>query len=120
MAWKSLFWKQDILSYEKAEKFNKEKKIIYLREVCYTYIYPNNINSPFLHRHINLCSQFFIKQIQKTKHIYIDGTFVFPCEFKQLIIILFYDFNTGARYPGEYILINSNYYQSYLIALNSF
>jgi len=94
--------------------------MIYLRDVSYTYIYPNNINSPFLHRHIIWCSQFFIKQLQKTRHIYIDGTFVFPCEFKQLIVILFYESITEARYPGAYILLNSKYYQSYLIAFNAF
>ena len=33
--------------------------------------------------------------------------------------ILFYEDNTSNRYPGAYILLNSKFYQSYLLSLNS-
>ena len=62
----------------------------------------------------------FYEKITKCSHYYIDGTFVRPSGFSQLLVILFYDISTKSRYPGAYILLNSKLYQSYLIALNSF
>ena len=97
-------------------KLNK----IFLRDVYYTYIYPENENKPILHHHIIWCSPFFIKQMQNAIHMYIDGAYIFPNGFKQTIIILFYDIITKSRYPGAFILLNNKLYQGYLIAFNAF
>lgn len=53
------------------------------------------------------------------QYIYLDGTFVHPNYFKQLLIVLIYDKATQKRYPMMYILLNSKFLQAYLIALNS-
>ena len=73
-----------------------------------------------MHKHIIWCSPFFMKKMQNATHFYIDGTFVRPEGFSQLLVILFYDNTTKARYPGCYILLNTKLFLSYLIALNSF
>ena len=62
---------------------------IFLRENLYTYIYPNSINKPDLHKHLIWCSSFFIKQMQNAVHFYIEGTFIYPDGYTQLIVILF-------------------------------
>ena len=84
----------------------------------YSYKYPKSLNTPELHRHIIWASPFFIKKYT-IPGIYIDGTFVHPDKFKQILIILCYDDITKKRYPGANILINSKYEQTYIISLNS-
>ena len=53
-------------------------------------------------------------------HFYIDCTFIFLQDFKQLIVFLYYDSITNSKYPGAYILIKSKLFQSYLIAYSAF
>ena len=52
-------------------------------------------------------SNFFLKTLQKTNHFYIDGTFIFPPDFSQLIVLLYFDENIKKRYPGYFLLINN-------------
>ena len=63
-------------------------------------------------------SNYFINKIFKAEHIYIDGTFLFPPGFIQLIVILYRDENTGIRYPGLYALINNKKLEGYKILFN--
>ena len=96
---------------------NNRTKIDKLYLVYYTYIYPNSLNKPILHKHFTWISPFFIKRLQNTIHIYIDGTFIHPIEYSQLLVIIFYESNTNKRYPGAYIL-NSKLFQAYIISIN--
>ena len=41
----------------------------------------------------------FYKKLRESEYFYIDGTFVYPKGFKQLITILYYDNKSGRRYP---------------------
>ena len=115
-------WKKANLSFKWYSIFqNNKTKInkIFLREFLYTYIFTHSINKPFLHKHVIWCSPFFIKKMQMAQHIYLDGTFVHPNNFIQMLVILIYDEATQSRYPAAYILLNSKFLQAYLISLNS-
>lgn len=48
-----------------------------------------------------------MKKLRLSKHCYIEGIFVKPSNFMQLIKILFYDENTNDKYPALYKLINN-------------
>ena len=51
-------------------------------------VYNKSNKSMFQHEHIIFISDYFIKKLNTAKHFYIDGTFVYPKDFKQLIVIL--------------------------------
>ena len=40
-------------------------------------------------------------------HFYIDGTYIYPKGFKQLIVILYYDAELDERFPRLFALINN-------------
>ena len=50
----------------------------------------------------------------ESPHFYIDGTFVYPSDFKQLIVILFYDIYINKRIPGVFALINNKTEPGYI------
>ena len=84
--YKNIFypWKKNNIMFKWYSIFNNNKtklNDIYLREFVSTYIFPNNLKTPILHRHIIWISPFFIKQLQNSVHFYIDGTFIFPQKF---------------------------------------
>ena len=57
--------------------------------------------------------------MQNSKHFYIDGTFIFPSDFSQLIVILFYENNINKRYPGAFLLINNKTGAGYSLLFNN-
>ena len=59
------------------------------------------------------CSDYFIKKLRASKHWYIDGTWVYPSGFRQLIIILYIDDKNGKRYPVVFSLINNKTQEGY-------
>ena len=46
-----------------------------------------------------------LKRIRKSKHIFIDGTFHHPPDFKQMIIIMYIDIITNYKIPAFFILL---------------
>ena len=48
-----------------------------------------------------------VKKLRYSHHWYIDGTWIYPNGFKQLIIILYRDNETGKRFPALFALINN-------------
>lgn len=93
---------------------------MYLKDVCNSYIYKSNGKDMFWHKHIIWCSDFFINRMKTTKHLYIDGTFITTKDFKQLIIIMFFDESSKKKIPGSYILLNTKNESGYLKALSEF
>ena len=85
----------------------------YLRDYSYTLIYNSNGKSQFIHEHMIFISNFFIRKLQSSTHWYVDGTFVYPNEFSQLIVILYRDDILEKRFPGLYALINNKKYEGY-------
>ena len=61
-----------------------------MRDYSLTLIYNNN-KPLFQHEHAIFISDYFRRKMRNSSHWYIDGTFVYPKGFKQLIVILYYD-----------------------------
>ena len=58
-------------------------------------------------------SNFFIRKLNTSKHWYVDGIFVYPENFTQLIVILYKDEILNKRLPGLFALINNKKYEGY-------
>ena len=87
----------------------------FLRDYTYSTIYNKSGKSQFTHEHMIFISNYFIRKLRNAKHLYIDGTFVYPDDFEQLIIILYRDEESGIRYPGLFALINNKKEEGYKI-----
>ena len=68
---------------------------LFLRDYNLTCLYIEKGNSIFYHEQIIFISNYFIKKLRESEHYYIDGTFVYPQGFKQLIVILYYDLKSN-------------------------
>ena len=64
--------------------------------------------------HVIYISDYFIKKLNNATHFYIDGTFIYPPDFKQLIVILYYDNIIKKRMAGLFALINNKKENGYL------
>ena len=90
--------------------FKYSKDINNFGEFCRGYeekILINEKNEKFNHKHMIFFSNFDFKRLYVSKHILIDGTYVFPSGFVQTIIILYYDYIVFKFIPSIYILINN-------------
>ena len=58
-------------------------------------------------------SDFDIKKLSFSKHLLLDGTFIFPSGFSQTIIIMYYDEILDKMLPGIYIAINNKTEEGY-------
>jgi hypothetical protein len=105
--WTSLF-------FNNTTKDNK----IYLRDFQQKYIYDDNKKEFYLHRHAIFSSTYHINNIIRTKHLYIDGTFIVPKEFTQLLIVLYIYPINNIKIPDMYILVNNKKEESYDIIFN--
>jgi len=117
-------WKKDNIIFTKFSVFTSNKCLngeIYMREYLSKYIYKNiNSEEQIQHEHIIFMSPFQIRRMAKSKHLYFDCTFVYPKDFSQLIIILYFDDDIQKRAPGCYILINNKTENGYKMAFKSF
>ena len=91
----------------------------FLRDYCYCLLYNHTGRKQIKHEHMIFCSDYFIKKLRASKHWYIDGTWVYPKGFKQLIIILYIDDKNGKRYPGVFSLINNKTQEGYYKLFNN-
>ena len=80
---------------------------LFLLDYNLTCLYTEKGNSVFYHEQIIFISNYFIKKLRESEHYYIDGTFVYPQGFKQLIVLLYYEGKSNKRYPGLFALINN-------------
>ena len=117
-------WKKDNIIFTKFSVFSTNKTIngeIYMCEFLIKSIYKNNNSDKQIqHEHIIFISPFQIRKIIKTPHLYIDCTFIYPQDFCQLIVILYYDIDIQKRSPGCYILINNKTENGYKLSFKSF
>ena len=86
----------------------------FMRDYTNTLLYNKTGKNQFIHEHMIFVSNFFIRKLNTSKHWYVDGTFVYPKDFSQLIVILYKDENLNRRFPGLYALINNKKYEGYL------
>ena len=94
-------WRKNLNLFSKFSIFNNKytkDNEIFLRDYSFKYIYNKKGNKLIEHEHVIFISNFFIKKLGESDHYYIDGTFVFPKGFKQMLIILTKDRLTRALY----------------------
>ena len=116
-------WRRTAKIFNWYSIFDNNKTIdgdMYLKDVCNSYIYKSNGKDMFWHKHIIWCSNFFINRMKSTMHLYIDGTFITTKDYKQLIIIMFFDDSSKRKIPGCYILINNKTQNGYLKVFSEF
>ena len=109
-------WRKNSLSFNKysaLEYPNTKENTPFLRDYSYITLYNASGKSQFIHEHFIFISNYFIKKLIQAEHLYIDGTFIFPPGFIQLIVILYRDDNSGVRYPGLFALINNKKFEGY-------
>ena len=110
-------WRKETQLYKKTSIFIFTKTIDeteFLKDYNYTYLYNETGKSLFLHEHIIYCSAYFIKKLRTATHWYIDGTFIVPPNFKQMIVILYRDDISGKRYPGLFCITNNKKKEGYI------
>ena len=86
----------------------------FLKDYCTTMLYNKSTNTQFEHEHVIYISDYFIKKLNNATHFYIDGTFIYPPDFKQLIVILYYDNIIKKRMVGLFASINNKKENGYL------
>lgn len=89
-----------------------------MRDYSITISYKKNNKDLFKHEHITFVSDFFLKKLIKAEHFYIDGTFIYPSEFKQLLVILYHDREKNKRFPGLFALTNKKHEEGYYYLFN--
>ena len=111
-------WRKNSNAYTKFSIFDNQLTIggtQLLRDYNLTMVYNKSNKSMFQHEYIIFISDYFIKKLNTAKHFYIDGTFVYPKDFKQLIVILYVDENLNKKFPGLFALINNKKEEGYYI-----
>ena len=114
-------WRKTSNLFNKSCIFEKDKTLDgnqYMRDYSLTMLYKKNNKDLFKHEHIIFVSDFFINKLIKAEHYYIDGTFIYPSEFKQLLVILYHDKEKNKRYPGLFALTNNKHEEGYYHLFN--
>ena len=62
-------------------------------------------------------TDFDIKRLIASEHLLIDGTFVYPMDYMQTIIIMYYDVIIEKMIPGIFIIINNKTLEDIKIVL---
>ena len=110
-------WRKESNIFTKFSVFNNKytnNNEIFLRDYSLKTIYSKSGKKVIFHEHMIFISNYFIKKLRDSEHFYIDGTFVFPKGFKQLIVILYYDNKSSRRFPGLFALINNKTENGYI------
>ena len=103
-------WRKSSNVFKKSSIFDNQKTLDgnqFMRDYCITMLYKKNNKDVFQHEHIIFVSDYFIKKLYKSEHFYIDGTFIYPSDFKQMIVILYFDNEKRKRFPGLFALMNN-------------
>ena len=87
----------------------------------YIYIYKaKNSDQLIKHELIIFISPFPIRKILISLYLYIDYIFIYPKDFKQLLVILYYNEEIQKRTPGSNILLNNKKENGYKLAFTNF
>ena len=106
-------FRYNALVFKKNNKFENNKTLnnkLYLRDGCHTFIYENLGNKIYNHEHAIFISSFQIHKLNNSTHLYFDGTLLYLCDFKQLLIFLYLDkeINKKAQVPIYYLITKGN------------
>ena len=92
----------------------------FLQNQVYDILFDDKNNKQIKHMHIIFISNFFINKMRNINYIYVDGTFICPNNFSQIIIILRFAHIINRKYLLSYILINNKTQIGYELALKNF
>ena len=115
-------WRKKSMTYTKFYAFNNnlcKNQKVFLKEYRNLYLYKSNGKKQFNHEHFIFCPDFFINELNKSEHWYINATFIYPFGFKELIVILYIDKDTNKRFPGMFILTNNKHFEGYNLIFGS-
>ena len=110
-------WKKKsnlFIKYSAIENNLTKDNNYFLRDYTNTLLYNKTGKNQFKHEHMIYVSIFFIRKLNSVRHWYGDGTFVYPKDFSQLIVILYKDDKLNRRFSGLFALINNKKYEGYL------
>ena len=62
-------------------------------------------------------TDFDIKRIIASEHLLIDGSFIYPKNYMQTIIIMYYDVIIEKMLPGIFIIINNKTEEGYKVSI---
>ena len=103
--------------------FDNDKTLdgnIFMKNQVYKILYDDKNDKNIKHMYINYISDFFINILRNINHIYVDGTFICPNNFAQMLIVLGYDPIVEKKYPLSFILINNKNQLGYECTLKNF
>ena len=90
---------------------------LFCRDISINYIFDSK-KKIFKHEHIIFFLEESIKRLIVSEYILIDGTFVFPENYKQTLIIMYYDNILKKMIPSIFIVTNKKIYEGYLLIFN--
>ena len=96
------------------EYSNYIEDIGYFCRNCSIVTFCNKENKLFNHKHIIFFTDDNIKRIIASENLLIDATFIYPKNFYQTLIIMFYDPIYLKMFPGVFVAMNNKYYEGYL------
>ena len=102
--------------FNKFSEFERRKALddqLLLRDCTQTILYNKNNSSILHHGNISYISDYFVKKLDKSMHLYIDWTFIHPQDFKKLMVLLYLEENINKRMPGLFVLINNKKEKGY-------
>ena len=86
----------------------------YLKDVQNKYIYNTPKDNIYWHTYILWMTNNHINRMRKSKHYYIDFTYI-----RVLLVMMYYDDISDKKIPGIYLLINTKFESSYIIVFES-
>ena len=92
----------------------------FLQNQVYDILFDDKNNKQIKQIQIIFISNFFINKMRNINYIYVDGTFICPNNFSQIIIILRFAHIINRKYLLSYILINNKTKIEYELALKNF
>ena len=78
-------WRKTSNSFKKYSIFENQltkEGSQFLKDYSITLLYNKSNSTQFEHEHVIYKSDYFIKKLNKASHFYIDGTFIYPPDFK--------------------------------------
>ena len=115
---KNLYYKltEKIFPNNSEEIYNYSLKLSNGQDFCRSNITTTLItreNKKIEHKHILFFSDFDIRRLVACKHILLDGTFSYPKQYKQTIIIMYLDPIIMKMIPGIFAVVNNKSYEGY-------
>ena len=99
---------EDIYEYSKLNKDKNFCRAITIKQLI------TKDKKTIDHKSLLFFSDFDIKRLINSEHILLDGTFIYPIDYMQTIIFMYYDIITEKMIPGIFLIINNKTFEGYV------